>query len=187
MGVSVYVMPLHTWLTGDFRTTWGPDAETASAPRRRQSSEDAERLRDEFVSQLEPLIGRRPEWNEGGPARSATAFSVHAFSLPFLQARRWAYRMRLPQLSVLETPQIWIPPVFEPVLRLDSWWGDGGDLLVGSLPRIRSELDRLLEALAREEAAGDWAELRELARVGEALRDLAGAGIEADLPVIVDG
>src|SRR4029077_8191483 len=84
MGVSVFVMPLRTWLAGDFRTTWGEGQETASEPRRRRSAEDAERLRDGLLTQLEPLLGRRPDWDEDGPARSATAFSVYSFSLPFL-------------------------------------------------------------------------------------------------------
>jgi len=186
MGVSVFVMPLQTWLTGDFRTTWGPDSGAATSPRPRRSGEAAERLREEFVSRLESLLGRRPDWDESGPARSATAFSAHSFSLPFLQARRWAYRLKLPQLSVLETPQIWIPTEFESVFPLDSLWSDDGELMVGSLPRVKSELDRLLDALTQEEA-GDWAELREVASVGKALRDLAAEGIASDTPVIVEG
>jgi hypothetical protein len=186
VGISVFVMPVRTWLAGEFRTTWGSDSDTASAPRRRRSGEDALRLRDELFSRLEPLIGSRPAWDESGPARSATAFSVHAFSLPFLQARRWSYRMKLPQLSVLETPQIWIPPGFDSVFHLESLWSDDGELMVGSLPRVGSELDRLLEALDQEET-GDWAELREVGRVGKALRELAMTGMEFAAPVIVEG
>jgi len=186
MGVSVFVMPLQTWLSGDFRTTWGPDSDTATAPRRRRSGQAAERLRDEFLARLESLLGRRPDWDESGPARSATAFSVHSFSLPFLQARRWAYRLKLPQLSVLESPQIWIPVEFEGVLRLDSLWNDDGELMVGSLPCLASDLDCLLEALAQE-GTGDWAELRDVARVGGALRTLAAEGIDSNTPVIVEG
>ena len=186
MGISVFVMPLHTWLAGDFRTTWGADPGTASAPRRRRTAEEARRLRDEFLSRLETLIGSRPDWDEGGPARRATAFSVHAFSLPFLQARRWSYRMKLPQLGVLETPQIWIPAAFDSVLHLQPPWSEEGELMVGSLPRVASELERLLEALGEDESEA-WAELREVAGVGRALGELVTAGIEFDAPVIVEG
>jgi hypothetical protein len=143
-------------------------------------------MRDEFVSRLEPLIGSRPDWDEDGPARSATAFSLHAFSLPFLQARRWSYRMKLPQLSVLETPQIWIPPGFDSALHLESLWSEDGELMVGSLPRVKEELDRLLGALAEEEA-GNWAELRDVAGVAGALRELAATGLAFAAPVIVEG
>jgi len=179
-------MPLHTWLSGDFRTTWGADSAMTSAPRRRRSTEDALRLRREFVLRLEPLIGSRLDWDESGPARSATAFSVHSFELPFLQARRWSYRMKLPQLSALETPQIWIPPAFDSVFHLNSPWSQDDEVMVGSLPRVMSELGRLLDALAKEEAR-DWAELREVAEVGKALRGLAETGMEFGAPVIVEG
>ncbi|HEV3027704.1 MAG TPA: hypothetical protein VG457_09040 [Planctomycetota bacterium] len=110
---------------------------------------------------------------------------MHSFSLPFLQARRWSYRMNLPQLSVLETPQIWIPPAFDPVFHLDSLWSQDDEVMVGSLPRVKSELDRLLDGLSQEEA-GDWAELREVAAVGKALRALAETGMECGAPVIVE-
>jgi hypothetical protein len=186
VGVSVFVMPLQTWLAGEFRTTWGPGLETATASRRRRPPEEAARLREELLSRIEPRIGRRPAWDDEGPARSATAFSVHAFSLPFLQARRWAYRMKLPQLGELETPQIWIPADFDPAFRLEPPWDDGGELMIGSLPRIRAELDQLLEGLTKEDEEGDWSELREVAKVGRSLRHLAATGLEHDVPVIVE-
>jgi len=186
VGISVFVMPLHTWLAGDFRTTWGPGLGTVSTPRPRRSAEEAGGLRDEFLSRLESLIGNRPDWDESGPPRRATAFSAHAFSLPFLQARRWSYRMKLPQLGVLESPQIWIPSAFDPVFHLPSPWSEEGELMVGSLPRLKSELDRLLEALGESESEA-WAELREVAAVGKALGELVTAGIQFDAPVIVEG
>ena len=186
MGVSVFVMPLRTWLAGEFRTTWGPGPETATASRRRRPSEEAARLRDELLARMESVIGRRPEWDEDGPARSATAFSVHAFSLPFLQARRWAYRMSLPQLGLLESTQIWIPADFDAAVPLEAPWDAGGELLIGSLPRVRAELEQLLDGLTREEEEGDWAELREVAKVCRALRHVASTGIESGIPVIVE-
>lgn len=179
-------MPVETWLAGDFRATWGPEPGEASAPRTRRSAEDVSVLAEEFLRRLESLLGRRPEWDRDGPARSATAFSAHAFSLPFLQARRWAYRMKLPQLAALETPQIWIPAEFDAVFRLDSLFGDG-ELRVGSLPRVRSELERLLGELSREDEEGDWAELRDVAKVASSLRHVAEAAIESRMPAIVEG
>jgi hypothetical protein len=188
VSVSVFVMPLRTWLGGTFRTTWGGERRAAPDPRPRRSEEEADRLRDEFLSRLEPLLGDRPAWDEEGEARSGTVYSVHGFSLPFLLARRWSYRMKLPRLSVLEPPQLWIPPDFERVFRLGPPWSDdGGEVMVASLPRVRSDLDQLLDGLAAEEGAGDWTELRDAASVGASLRSLAVAGIEADVPVIVEG
>ncbi len=186
MGVSVFVMPLRTWLAGDFRTTWGSGEETASEPRRRRSQADAEQLCDGLITQLEPLLGRRPDWDEDGPARSATAFSVDSFSLPFLLARRWSYRLKLPQLSVLEGTQLWIPATFESAFHLAPPWNEEGELAVASLSRVGSELDRLLEALHAEESL-EAAELRRAFDVGQRLRALAASAEEARAPLIVEG
>ena len=186
MGVSVFVMPLRTWLAGDFRTTWGPGGETASEPRRRRTAEDAERLRDGLLTQLEPLLGRRPEWDEDGPARSATAFSVYSFSLPFLLARRWSYRFKLPQLSALEGTQLWIPAAFDTLLHLSPPWNEEGELAVASLPRLGAELNRLLEALEAEESL-EGAELLGAFQVGQRLRALAASAEEVCAPLIVEG
>jgi len=186
VGVSVFVMPLRTWLAGDFRTTWGPGGETASEPRRRRSAEEAERLRDGLLTQLEPLLGRRPDWDEDGPARSATAFSVHSFSLPFLLARRWSYRLKLPQLSAVEGTQLWIPAAFDSPLHLAPPWNEAGELAIASLPRVGSELDRLLQALAADESP-EGAELQEAFQVGQRLRALAASAEEIRAPLIVEG
>lgn len=183
MGVSVFVMPLRTWLAGDFRTTWGGGEETASAPRPRRSPEDAERLRD---SLLAPLLAGGPDWDESGPAQSATAFSVDAFSLPFLLARRWSYRLKLPALGALEGTQLWIPAVFETVVQVVPPWSDEGELSLASLPRVQSELDRLLDALRAEESL-EAAELRGAFEVGRRLRDLAASASDVRMPVIVEG
>ena len=185
MGVSVFVMPLQTWLAGDFRTTWGAGEETASEPRRRRTAEGAERLRDGLLAQLEPLLGRRPDWDEAGPALSATAFSVDSFSLPFLLARRWSYRLKLPQLSVLEGTQLWIPAVFESAFHLAPPWNEEGELAVASLPRLGSELDRLLEALEAEESP-EAPELRGAFVVGRKLRALAASAEAVRAPLIVE-
>jgi hypothetical protein len=185
VGISVFVMPLRTWLSGDFRTTWA-GGEVGGPPRRRRPLEAAERLRDEFLSRMESLLGRRPEWDESGPVLSATTFSAHAFSLPFLQARRWAYKMKVPQLNVLEATQLWIPSAFDQVLTVSSLWSDEGEVMVGSLPRLKSELDTLLQALEGEEA-GDWAELREVSKAARSIREAVSTALDHRVPVIVEG
>lgn len=184
MGISVYVMPLRTWLSGDFRTTWGDGGETASAPRRRRTLEEAERLRDELRSRLEPLMGERPDWDEEGPARSATAFSDYAFSLPFVLARRWSYRLKLPRLGALEGSQLWLPAVFQPVFHLAPRWSEE-KTAIASLDGVRAELDRLLEAVENEDS-GEVAELQGAFQVGSKLRDLARSALEARAPLIVE-
>jgi hypothetical protein len=184
VGISVFVMPLRTWLAGDFRTTWGPDGE--SAPPHRRDPELAAQLSQEFLARLEPLLGGRLEWDEEGPPMSATAYSVHAFSLPFLQARRWAYRLPLPHLGALETPQIWIPADAASAISVECPWSDD-DLMIGSLPRLRTEFDRLLESLQAEDEEGDWAELREVAKVARSLRHVGSTAMDARMPVIVEG
>ncbi|HZF00008.1 MAG TPA: hypothetical protein VE981_23570 [Planctomycetota bacterium] len=182
MGVAVYVMPLATWLSGDFRTVWAGGE--ATPPKLRRSGEEAEELREEFLERMESLLGRRPDWDDSGPARSATAFSAHAFSLPFLQARRWSYKVKLPQLSVLEAAQIWIPDAFESIFHMTSPWSDDEELMIASLPQVRTELDRLLEGL---DVGEGWEEYREIAQAARALRGAAESAIGHNVPLIVEG
>src|SRR6185503_7377695 len=104
-------MPLSTWLSGRFRTSWGPDGGGEPVGPER-SPEEVERAVELLGQTLERLLTFRPEWDETGPARSATVFSLDGFSLPFLLARRWGYRLKLPCLQVLEPPQIWLPVDF---------------------------------------------------------------------------
>jgi hypothetical protein len=59
-------------------------------------------------------------------------------------------------------------------------------LSLASLPRVRSELDRLLDALRAEESL-DAAELHGAFEVGRKLRDLAESATEVRMPVIVEG
>lgn len=176
-------MPLHTWLAGDYRTTWGGEA---SAPPRRRSIDDAVRLREDLRSALEPLIGRRPEWCEEGPPQAALALGSHSFSLPFLLARRWSYRLKLPNLGALEGTQLWIPELFESAFRLLPPWSDEDTLMVASLPRVTSELDRLREGMQDEEAI-DMPEVRDGFQVAGRLLAVAARAAEVSMPVIVEG
>jgi hypothetical protein len=186
--VSVFVMPLQTWLAGNFRTTWGVGEETASAPRRRRRDDDAAALRDTLIAQLAPLVGSRPEWNESGPAQSAVAVSAESFALPFLLARRWSARLPLPNLSTLEGPQIWLPVEFRGILCSAPPWSESEEetLAVASLPALRRELERLLETLRAEEEL-EAQDLRGAFQVGMRLLEVARTASEVRMPVIIEG
>jgi hypothetical protein len=58
--------------------------------------------------------------------------------------------------------------------------------MVGSLPRLKSELDTLLQALEGEEA-GDWAELREVSKAARSIREAVSTALDHRVPVIVEG
>ncbi len=186
--VSIFVMPLQTWLAGSFRTTWGVSEETASAPRRRRSDEDAAALRDTLLAPLAPLIGSRPEWNESGPAQSAVALSAESFALPFLLARRWSSRLPLVNLSSLEGPQIWLPVAFGGNLMGPPPWSESEEetLAVTSLPTVLWELELLLETVRTEEGL-ETQDLRGTFQVGLRLLEGAKAATEVRMPVIVEG
>jgi hypothetical protein len=183
LGVSVYVMPLRTWLSGNFRTTWVGGREAVGSARIRRSDEEVDRSLESLGAQLEGLLGFRPEWDENGSARSATIFSLDGFSSPFLQARQWAYRLKLPILCALELPQIWIPALFEAALHLAPPWNPETELTVASSTRLNAELERLLEAIAGEERA----DLTEARQVADRLRGIAALSIEHRVPVIIEG
>lgn len=179
---SVFVMPLRTWLAGEFRATWR--GESTSMPCRRDP-EHAAGLRDSLLGALEPLIGRRPEWDEEAPARAALALSGHSFSLPFLLARRWSYRMKLPTLCSLEGFQLWIPESFEQALRVPSPWSEE-TVMVASLQRVTSELGRLRDHIEAEESP-EIPEIRDGFKVAGRLLDAANEAAATGLPVIIEG
>lgn len=181
---AVFVMPLRTWLAGDFRTTWGGEANPA--PRRRRTDEEAVALRESLLESLAPLIGSHPEWNESGPARSALALSAESLALPFLLARRWFYRVKMPRLAALEGPQVWLPPLFETVPSLLPPWSEEDPLMVASLPRVKSDLELLLETLRSEESL-EAPDLQGAFQVGRRLLEVAADAAEAGMPVIVEG
>jgi len=178
---AVFVMPLRTWLAGNFRTTWGGEA--VSDSRRRRSDDDAVALRDAMVASLEPLIGSHPEWDESGPARTALALSAESFALPFLQARRLFYRVKMPLLAALEGPQVWLPLSFEPAPRVVPPWNEEESLMVASLPRVRSELELLLKTIGAEELP----DLQSAVHVARRLLEVAADAEAARMPVIVEG
>lgn len=182
MSVAVYVMSLPTWLSGNFRTSWGPEGGRDEAPGPRRSAEDVRRALDAFDDQLESLLAFRPSWNVEEAVPLASVFSLDGFSLPFQLAGQWGYRLKLPRLRALEDSQIWMPQDFEPALRLAPPWNPEGELRVVSSPRLCGELAQLLAAIEGE----DRPDLGETRRVTEKLHSIAKLGIERDLPVIVE-
>lgn len=180
MGVSVTVMPLRTNLRGDFEPAWGD-------PRVRRTELQARDAVEAFLARLEGLLGFRPDWDDEGPVRSATVFSADGFDRPFLQARRWSYRLKLPRLSALEIPQIWLPADFEPAFRFEAPWSPGAELGVASSPRLLGELELLMNALAEDPAREETAEFAETGRLAARLRAIAGQSVEHGLPAIVEG
>ena len=182
MGVSVYVMPLGTYLEGSFRTTWGPDGK-GDAPRGPSRSPEESRVAVEsFRRRLEDFVPRLSPWDESGPARSATTFSLDGFALPFQLAHQWAYRLPLRRLCALEPPQVWIPSEFEPTIRMKPPWAPEAEWTVASAAGIQSELVRLLLEIEGEERA----DLEEAFRVTERLIEAASTAVEHDAPVIVE-
>jgi len=176
VSVFVFVMPLGTNLRGNFQAP--------GMTRRRRSEEEVRPALDSFMSRLEALLGVRPEWDEEGPVRSATMFSVEGFSLPFLRARAWSTRLNLPRLCAMDLPQIWIPSDFEPTFQVDAPWNPGTEVSVASSSRLQLDLERLLAEMAGEEEGADLAETY---RVADRLRQIAGLGMEHRMPVIIEG
>ena len=197
MAVSIFVMPLRTWLEGSFQATWGPGAPGPTRPRR--SEDEAEREVEKLRNQLGSQLGRRPDWDESGPLRSATTLSADGFARPFLKARQESFRHPFPRLSVLEPPQIWLPLPFEGVLLLEAPWEGAGELAMVSSSGLQEELVRLLEVLAQDPAmeeleglstgaslTGLAADFYELLAVTRRLRELAAMSLEHRAPVIVE-
>jgi len=175
VGISVFVMPLGTNLRGNFHAP--------GMTRKRRSEEEVRAALDSFLSRLEALLGVRPEWDEEGPVRSATMFSVDGFSLPFLRARSWSTHVNLPRLCAMDLPQIWLPSEFEPVFQIDAPGNPGTEVSVASSVGLQQDLERLLAEIAGAEGA----DLAETYRVADRLRQIAGLGVEHRMPVIVEG
>ncbi len=175
MSVSVYVMPLATYLRGDFRVSWGPDA--AGGPvRAGRPAEEVEQAIAMMLDRLEQLLAFRPTWDDSGPVRSATVFSLDGFSSPFLEARQRDPR-KMPLLRALEPPEVWIPPDFEPPFRIEAPWSPGSEWAVASAPRIHAELIRLLDSNENDETD----------RVARQLIEIVKQAVAYDLPVIIEG
>jgi hypothetical protein len=147
VSVSVFVMPLATYLSGTFQVTWGTDGSDPGPRRRGRSPETVERDIEAFLERLERVLSFRPVWGDSGPVRSATLFSLDGFSAPFLQARAGAAFRNFPLLRTLEPPQIWLPLPFDPAIWIKAPWSPATEWAVASVPRLRLELTELLGGL----------------------------------------
>jgi hypothetical protein len=184
--VTVYIMPLGTWLTGSFMTTWGQGRESRGSPGPRRSPEQARQDLESFRTQLEPLLAFRPEWDEEGPPRAATVFSAEGFERPFLQARRWSYRRRMERLCSMELPQLWLPMDFDPVFHLAAPWAPEARLHVASAAGLGRDLHRFSNDLPEELPEESLRELAEAFSIARRLEAIAAVGVEHDVPVIVE-
>lgn len=212
MGVSIYVMPLRTWLSGDFRTTWELREEVAGkpglqltpegiadAPDPRESDEDVLPLVEEFRQRLSAFVTAPLDWDEEAEFRSATTMSYGSYGNPRSRAQQWTYRMSLPRLQAMEAPQIWLPVPFEPTIRIAAPWDEEGEVRVVSSAGLASELDRLsrlmdedplMEELKASEGgivSAPVAEFDDQLDSIRQLRRIAESSLRHRLPVIVEG
>jgi len=182
MSVTAYVMPLSNYLSGYFDTPDRPFGDRDEGRATRRTPDEVRQGIESLLDQLERLLAFRPEWDDAGPVRSAVGFSIEGFFAPFMEARRTAYRRKMPLLTVLEPPQIWIPPEFDPAVQIVSPWSPQTEWFVASSSRVHSELVRLLLAIEGEERP----DLAEAHRVTGELIKIAALSVEHDTPVIVE-
>lgn len=203
MGVSLYVMPLGTYLRGDFKTTWairtGMESEVPPAVPSRAGDEVQDVLAA-FRKRLSIFIVSLLDWDEESAFRHASTMGYSSFGRPCERARQWAYQVHLPRLQVLMPPQIWLPVPFEPTIRAAAPWDPDAEVGVVSSQGLDAEFGRLADLLEKDPRAEEWRALPEGASVsgpleefdGEwstlrHLRKIAGLSIEHRVPVIVEG
>jgi hypothetical protein len=168
VGVSVYVMPLRTYLSGAFQATWETRGDLAGgegglrsteggippAPKTHRRSEEevhsaVETFRAELATQA--AVGSDgSDWDEEGPVRSASTLSYDSFVGPCQRALRWSYRLKLPRLCEMIPPQLWIPFRFGPTVRVKAPWNPDAQIAVASSPGIVEEFDRMLEWMVQD-------------------------------------
>ena len=123
----------------------------------------------------------------GRSPRAAAVFSAEGFAGPFLLARRWSYRLRLPLLASLEPPAVLLPLEFDPALHVASPWIPDGELMVASSARLLAEMERLLNEVPVESSAEEQREIAGVHQVAKRLRGIVQSGVEHRVPVIIDG
>ncbi len=214
MGVSVYVMPLHTWVSGDFTTTWETREEAAGMPglritpeglagpvppRKRREKEVAAAIGD-FRKRVGSFVTAPLEWDEESPFRSATTMSYSSYGSPRRRAQQWAYKVNLPRLQAMEAPQLWLPVPFEPTIRIIAPWNEDSEIRVVSSRGLLTELDKLAKLMTADPLMeelkawpGDTALSGEVAAFDSELdattrlRRIANSSLEHRVPVIVEG
>ncbi len=194
MGVSIYVMPLETWLGGNFRTTWDIRGIQPAPERPKRSVEEVRRLIDLFREDVQRHLGFVPEWDQDGEIVSAVSMSYPGFARPALAAQRYASEFRAELLRQLEPPVILLPSRFEGLVELS------GEMRVGSAAKWQEELEGVQSRLEQDPLMAELAGLPEGSTIAGALYEfwddvgttrrlkaLAALGVERHLPVIVEG
>jgi len=215
MGVSLYVMPLGTYLRGEFRTTWeirsestggssgfriGPEGTEHPPSVRALSEEEVRAALAAFRKRLSTFIVSPLEWDEESDFRHASTMGYGSFGRPCERARQWAYRTNLPRLQVLMPPQVWLPVPFEPTLRAAAPWDPDAEIRVVSSQGLDSEFGRLAGLLEQDPRAedlralppgtiltGPLAEFDGERSTLRHLRSIAGLSIDHRVPVILEG
>jgi hypothetical protein len=212
VGVSVYVIPLKTYLTGSFKTTWERRSESMGAPgfritpegvdspeQLRMSEHEADAALRSFRRTLEEY-GLSPDWTEDGPVLNASTLSYSAYARPGSRARSWSTRAPFEFLTEMEPPVIWVPESFHSPVRVPAPWDREHQVMLLSAQGIQRELDRVLEFLAADplmeqiEAVaeggiltGPLAEFSDEYSTAQHLKEIAGLSLEHRTPVIVEG
>lgn len=214
MGVSLYVMPLQTYLRGEFKTTWETREELAGVPGFRitpeglssppqppdHSDEEVLPALRAFLKRVGTFVTTPLEWDEESSHRSATSMSYGSFGSARRRAQQWAYKVNLPRLQAMEAPQIWLPVPFEPTIRIVAPWDEDSEVRVVSAPGLLSELARLTALMAEDpvmEELRSWppgtmltgavAELDSEMSSQATLRRIAESSLQHRVPVIVEG
>lgn len=205
MGVSLYVMPLRTYLTGRFKTTWAIRREQAGGldgfymtsegavaappPRKGLAPADAEAV----VARLQAALGGA-SWDESAEALSATTMSYGALGSVCDLAGRGPFRM----LRDLLQPY-WLPVDFDAAREIPDPRGGTEPLTVLSSVAVRRELDAALALLAADERSnalrslpagsavpGELAGFAALLRSAGHVRAIAALSESSRVPVVVE-
>lgn len=165
MGVSLYVMPFRTFLTGRFKTTWEGRQELAGGAPGLKSGALSDLDADAFVAglrrSLEPLLGIRPDWDEGGDAASATSMSYSGIARPGDVAGRHPGRQDFGHVRRMQETFAWLPLEFKAVLEVADPLDPEHVLALGSAPTLAAELALLEQMLLGEPRAAELESLPE--------------------------
>ena len=164
MGVSLLVMPLRTWLTGSYATTWEGSGVRA-APRRILTDEEA----TAYVARVQRAVGG--EWDEDVPAVKAVAMSAEGFA----QASAWAGHVGARHLTdALQA--FWLPVDFDAPREVPDPRGGDEPLTALSAPALAREI----RAVVRLREGAVEPSVR-------ALLDVAALAAERRVPVVLEG
>lgn len=215
MGMSLYVMPLRTYLTGRFKTTWEIRSELTGKsgflitpeglrpgppPRETCSDEEAALFLASLRDSLEPLLGLRPEWDEEGEVAQAVSMSYSSFGLPMAAAARYPGVHDFLQLRRLEETWFWLPVAFESPFRVPHPFDPEERMVVGSSSKLCDEMVRLERLLVQEPEMAEVESIPEGGSISGPLLEfwervqgvrlmlrLAALSAERRLPLVAEG